>query len=175
MLPPGAAIPPLDGVIYYLIKMSGTGMPVLAGALVYLSRLRTRIHPQGIRYAEYGIFFTSVILASKYLNDCSLLNVQWATCSNIKGDGCFFHLSLREVNIMEIELLRLLEWDLHISMEELIMATDPIITIMARDTGSAGTMPRPILRQRHPLFQTLFPCTHDPTERAEGQGEKSDA
>jgi len=114
----------LETFVKNLVIYSGSKASDVMGALVYLSRLRTRIRPTGKKpaYITHRIILASLILSSKYLNDHSMRNTDWAKCSIIDHCLCF---SPAEVNCLERQMLHLLDWDLHITENDLLIELEP--------------------------------------------------
>jgi len=114
-------LPPLKEFILTLVYSSDTQFSTLIGALVYLRRLKARLGPaaKGQQCVNYRIFLASLILASKYLNDITLLNKHWAKCSIVRTRSFSFGFSLAEINQMEREMLSILDWDLGITDDDI--------------------------------------------------------
>ena len=87
------------------------------GALVYLRRLGkcATLGNLAWPFTHYHIFLSSLILASKYLHDCSPKNKHWAMYSDFSN---------KEVNAMEIKLLSHLQWALGISEDDIDLEFD---------------------------------------------------
>ena len=79
-------------------------------SLIYLRRLRL-VNPNVIAQngSEYRLFLTAVILANKFFDDEAPLNSCFSRVSGIP---------LRQVNIMEVEFLRILDFNLVVSKKE---------------------------------------------------------
>lgn len=120
---------PLEKFIITIVEASKTQVVTLMGALVYLERVKSRLKPkaQGLRSTNHRIFLASIIIAAKYLNDISPMNKHWAAFSVIQSGRHVFRLSLTEINLMEMQLLDLLEWDLNITRSDLCAVSEPFL------------------------------------------------
>lgn len=172
ILPPGVTLLPLEALASYLIAISRIDIMVVLGSLTYLLRLKSCIKndadkcARGHACASYGLLVASLVLSAKYLNDNSLLNTQWAKYCAINFQGFYFRLSLRQVNCMEVELLDLLGWDLHLSLNDLAMASNPLEADKLerrhalRNQQVSSVSIEFIQPRRQQFFQQLFPCNH---------------
>lgn len=113
--------PTIKQFVTWVVVSSNTQAATLMSSLVYLCRLKSRLHAtvKGRRCATHRIFLASLILAAKYLNDTSPMNEHWAKCSVMSMHNYNFGFSCTEVNLMEKQLLFLLDWDLRITEEDL--------------------------------------------------------
>lgn len=105
----------LKSFIINLIRYSNVQVPTLMGTLVYLNRLKEILPSDqiyGIATTHHRIFVGCLILTAKYVNDSSPLNKHWARYSS----GL---LSVKELNVIEVEVLSYLDWDLSITNDDL--------------------------------------------------------
>lgn len=113
----------LKSFIINLIRYSNVQVPTLMATLVYLNRLK-QILPSdqiyGIETTHHRIFVGCLILTAKYINDSSPLNKHWARYSS----GL---LSVKELNVIEVEVLSYLDWDLNITDEDLYESFQPFL------------------------------------------------
>ncbi|PVF95717.1 hypothetical protein CPB86DRAFT_799454 [Serendipita vermifera] len=118
---------PLDEFVLDLIISSKISNSNLAHALVTLDRLRERL-PQtaqgkyGMACTRHRIFLAVLVVTCKYLNDSAPKNKDWAHFSR----GLF---RTAEITLMERQLLCLLDFDLHVSEEELATRFEPFTTL----------------------------------------------
>ena len=84
--------------------------------LVYLNRLKSKLPKtaQGLPCTRHRILLSCLILAAKNLNDSSPKNMHWAQYT----DGLF---SVKDINLMERQLLHLLNWDLKVSNDDMCL------------------------------------------------------
>jgi len=87
-------------------------------ALFLLSRLKAR-YPAASCAFGHRLFLTSYMLSSKVICDDTYSNKSWA----IVGQGFY---DLRDVNLMEREMIHYLSWDLTISGPDLATFTDRV-------------------------------------------------
>jgi G1/S-specific cyclin PLC1 len=124
-LPP---LPSIEAFIASLVDHSQVQVSILMCSLVYLGRLRARL-PRvvtGMRCSAHRIFLASLIISAKILDDNSPKNKHWARytmVSNFEGFG----FSLPEVNSMEHELLVLLDWETHVTEEDIFSYLSPFL------------------------------------------------
>lgn len=105
----------LKSFIINLIRYSNVQVPTLMATLVYLNRLREILPSDqiyGIETTHHRIFIGCLILTAKYVNDSSPLNKHWARYSS----GL---LTIKELNVIEVEVLSYLDWDLSITNDDL--------------------------------------------------------
>eukprot|EP00928_Gymnodinium_smaydae_P001573 TRINITY_DN10575_c0_g2_i2.p1 TRINITY_DN10575_c0_g2~~TRINITY_DN10575_c0_g2_i2.p1 ORF type:complete len:200 (-),score=47.78 TRINITY_DN10575_c0_g2_i2:325-924(-) len=79
-------------------------------ALVYIERLCKR-HPDIIvnEYSFHRLMLTALVVASKFYDDLHYTNNYYAKVGGI---------TMKELNMLEQTLLKLLDWDMHIPPEE---------------------------------------------------------
>lgn len=112
----GKPLPSLMTFINRLVRYTNVYSGTLMATLAYLERLKAKLprNAQGLPCTRHRIFLSCLILASKFHNDSSPKNVHWANYT----DGLF---SLKDVNLMERQLLFLLDWDTRVLSSELIL------------------------------------------------------
>ncbi|CDO92613.1 unnamed protein product [Kluyveromyces dobzhanskii CBS 2104] len=119
--PPGSpsgkganGVPSLMTFISRLVRYTNVYTSTLLTTVVYLNRLRALLPSDaaGLPTTCHRIFLACLILSAKYHNDSSPLNKHWTK----HADGLF---TLRDVNLMERQLLQLFEYDLRIEASEL--------------------------------------------------------
>lgn len=100
---------------YVLQLLNSTRLPrttILLG-LYYLAARMTMMSASGIcsngNGQIYRMLVTSLLLGSKFLDDNTLKNCSWSEVSNIP---------IGELNLLEIEWLSAVNWDMHISPDD---------------------------------------------------------
>ncbi|KAE9403634.1 hypothetical protein BT96DRAFT_1016869, partial [Gymnopus androsaceus JB14] len=83
--------------------------PVVLVSLVYIVRAKPHLHIRALEEeaSEHTLdraFLGALIIASKYLNNCTLDNVHWAMCTGVFGN--------KDVEFIEREFLNILDWEL---------------------------------------------------------------
>ncbi|ORX90416.1 hypothetical protein K493DRAFT_317984 [Basidiobolus meristosporus CBS 931.73] len=101
-------------------------------ALLYLVRLKQR-HPacKGVSGSGNRLFLAALIVGNKFLYDNAYLNSSWVPIT----DGLF---TVREINLMEFELLYFLNFRLHVTKDQwvnFVQLIDRRVTESWRRTG----------------------------------------
>lgn len=117
-------LPSLRAFITNLIYKSNVQTPTLMSTLIYLERLRSKLPPmsRGLACTHHRIFLACLILAAKNLNDSSPKNIHWTAYSLGLFNG-----NVKEVNLMEKQLLHMLEWNINFTQRELIHVLSPFL------------------------------------------------
>ncbi|KAI5296358.1 hypothetical protein KEM52_003589 [Ascosphaera acerosa] len=123
-----ASLPSLQEFIYALVVRSHVHTPTLMTSLVYLARLKAALptRSRGMRCSLHRIFLASLIVAAKNHNDSSPKNKHWARYTAVKGYDDFAF-SVGEINLMERQMLRLLNWDLRVTQDDLLEHFEPFL------------------------------------------------
>ncbi|KAK0205934.1 hypothetical protein DFS33DRAFT_1233719, partial [Desarmillaria ectypa] len=123
----------LRNFIYHIVKESHVQVSTFMSSLVYLERLRSKLPTlsEGLPCTIHRIFLATLIVTAKYLNDSCPKNIHWATYSNL--------FTVTEINLMEIQLLYLLDYDLRFSEEEACALFAPYMTIVARQASTRAS------------------------------------
>ena len=108
-------LPSLMTFLTRLVRYTNVYTGTLLATLVYLNRLRHRLpkNARGLPCTRHRILLSCLILSSKFHNDSSPKNSHWAKYT----DGLF---SVKDVNLMERQLLYLLNWDLKVKNLEMV-------------------------------------------------------
>ncbi|GEQ69061.1 hypothetical protein JCM33374_g2732 [Metschnikowia sp. JCM 33374] len=131
----GKALPSLMSFINKLVKYTNVYTGTLMATLVLLDRLKSKLphNAQGLSCTRHRVFLSCLILASKFHNDSSPKNVHWAKYT----DGLF---SLKDVNLMERQLLFLLDWNVKVSNEEMVSHLHKFLSPIKEDLVNAAKM-----------------------------------
>lgn len=107
-------LPSLMTFLTRLVRYTNVYTGTLMATLVYLNKLKARLpkQAQGLPCTRHRILLSCLILSAKYHNDSSPKNIHWAKYT----DGLF---TVRDINLMERQLLHLLNWDLTVSNEDM--------------------------------------------------------
>jgi hypothetical protein len=95
------------------VVYAAKSLPVtLLCTIAYVDRIRVKLpmKARGNHETHHRIFLAALILSTKYLYDVPLKNKHWATFSRV--------FSCPEVNLMELQFLKLLDYDLEVKMED---------------------------------------------------------
>lgn len=131
----GKALPSLMTFISKLVKYTNVYTGTLMSTLVLLERLKLKLpqNAQGLACTRHRVFLSCLILASKFHNDLSPKNVHWAKYT----DGLF---SLKDVNLMERQLLFLLNWNVKVSNEDMVFHLNKLLVPIKDDLVRAAKM-----------------------------------
>ncbi|KIY45164.1 cyclin-like protein, partial [Fistulina hepatica ATCC 64428] len=112
---------PLKDFMINLIKRSNVHTPTLLMTLIYLERLKNKFpsFSRSMSCTRHRVFLATLIVAAKYLNDSSPKNEHWAKYSLM--------FDVTEVNLMEMQLLHLLDFDLRFSEEQIVDGFAPFM------------------------------------------------
>ncbi|GAA6063597.1 hypothetical protein JCM10212_000991 [Sporobolomyces blumeae] len=132
---PVGGLPPLATFIKTVVRKSRCHVPTLLASAVYLERLRVRLPTtaQGCPTTRHRCALAAIVLAAKYLNDSSPMNKHWARYSEF---------SLAEINLMEMQLLAIFNYDLRFDEVDLIAILKPLLAPPLPDRPSVrNSMP----------------------------------
>lgn len=144
--PPGSPgcgrLPSLMSFISRLVRHTNVYTSTLLTTVCYLNRLKC-ILPQdasGLPSTIHRIFLACLILSAKFHNDSSPLNKHWAKYT----DGLF---SVKDINLMERQLVQLLNWDLRVTNDDLILDLRVLLEPIVDDIERTSRQRRKL--QRH--------------------------
>lgn len=128
---PNTSVPPLPTLkafIASVVLRSGVPVATLMASAVYLARLRARLpsDAKGMRCTAHRVFLACLIVASKNLNDACPLNYHWSRFSRVKSFN-HFGFSVKDVTLMERQLLFILDWDVRVKEEDLFEVLEPFL------------------------------------------------
>lgn len=131
----GKPLPSLMTFINKLVRYTNVYTGTLMTTLVYLDRLKRRLPKtaQGLACTRHRIFLSCLVLASKFHNDSLPKNIHWASYT----DGLF---TLKDLNLMERQLLYLLNWDMRVTSEQMCAQLDKFLEPIRRDLDKAAKM-----------------------------------
>lgn len=130
-------IPPLDSFIAYVFRRTRLDTPVIFAAMYLLRCLRERF-PTAKNCSGHRMVIPSLMLASKTICDDNYSNESWCNAT-----GRLFE--LRELNQMEREMCRYLEWQLNVDAKALQEFQQEIYTAFS------GFSPYPSIRIPRPV------------------------
>lgn len=107
-------LPSLMTFLTKLVKYTNVYTGTLMATLIYLQKLKSRLpkNAHGLPCTRHRILLSCLILSSKFHNDSSPKNKHWAKYT----DGLF---NVKDINLMERQLIFLLNWDLKVTNEEM--------------------------------------------------------
>jgi hypothetical protein len=100
-----------------IIEITGLSDAVLLSSWIYLNRFQEavmNIGLKGLQCTGHRLFLTSINLACKFLDDIPLGNSAWAEIS--------VYFTVTDVNLMEIQFLTYIEYDLIVFEPEILQA-----------------------------------------------------
>lgn len=129
------SMPSLMTFINRLVKHTNVYTGTLMATLVLLNRLKVKLphNAQGLACTRHRIFLSCLILASKFHNDSSPKNVHWAAYT----DGLF---SLKDINLMERQLLQLLNWKVQVSNDDMVAHCARFLNPIREDMAKAAKL-----------------------------------
>ncbi|KAI9136350.1 hypothetical protein BKA69DRAFT_1129176 [Paraphysoderma sedebokerense] len=135
-------LPSIGEFIHNLVMSTRIPVTCLSLSLCYLRRLKVR-HPSlsGVYGSHHRLILAAIMVASKYLYDDTYDNRTWAEVSNA--------FTLHQVNVMEIEFLSFLDYNLYVSATEwanLVDELDLKVAIFLQQQVSAAPHERSIQR-----------------------------
>ncbi|CCE61143.1 hypothetical protein TPHA_0A00580 [Tetrapisispora phaffii CBS 4417] len=151
-------LPSLKTFITKLVRYTNVYTSTLLTTACYLKKLQ-RILPKdanGLPSTIHRIFLACLILSAKFHNDSSPLNKHWAEYT----DGLF---SLEDVNLMEVQLLALLNWDIRIKEEDLFIDLRYLLEPIIRDLEMSAQRKRHYKQQQQQQLLKAGPLTKDHT------------
>jgi len=104
-----------------------------------------------MRCSIHRVLLACLIVAAKYINDTAPQNQRWAHYSRIRGFQ-HFGFSVRNVNMMERQLLSLLDWDLRIRPDDLYPLLEPFLAPIRIYLHQANETQRRHQRERQLLI-----------------------
>ncbi|KAF8889967.1 hypothetical protein CPB85DRAFT_1231340, partial [Mucidula mucida] len=132
--PPG--VHSLSHFIIQIVNTTNISTATLLSCLIYFDRIRAKMN--GVRHATssamHRIFLATIIVAAKYLNDSAPKNSHWA--SFVENTHRW---KVDEINTMERELLRLLDFDMRFSEEEACLHFAPFMTTLAHQASTRAS------------------------------------
>ncbi|KAF9043752.1 hypothetical protein BDZ89DRAFT_1059193 [Hymenopellis radicata] len=131
--------PKFTAFVVNVLAGADVTMSVILTTLVYLTRSKPHLRIPVDEFALERVFLGALIIASKYLNDTSLKNADWAAYSG------FF--SRRDIGRIEREFLEVLDFELHVRDPEFSVELDALSAVFS---SSHSPRRRPPVRQRPP-------------------------
>lgn len=121
-------LPSLMTFITRLVRYTNVYTSTLLTTACYLNKLQRSLPKgaSGLPSTIHRMFLACLIISAKYHNDSSPLNKHWAEYT----DGLF---TLEDINLMEVQLLALLNWDLRINEDDLILDLRHLLEPIMRD------------------------------------------
>lgn len=145
-------LPSLMTFLTKLVRYTNVYSGTLLATLVYLNRLKNKLpkNAQGLPCTRHRILLSCLILSSKNHNDSSPKNIHWAKYT----DGLF---SVKDINLMERQLLFLLNWDLRVSNEEMCLHLAKFLEPIKEDITRTHHMRRYLQKQQIQQQQQHLP------------------
>lgn len=121
-------LPSLMTFLTKLVKYTNVYTGTLMATLIYLQKLKSRLpkNAHGLPCTRHRILLSCLILSSKFHNDSSPKNKHWAKYT----DGLF---NVKDINLMERQLIFLLNWDLKVTNEEMCQSLQSFLEPIKTD------------------------------------------
>ncbi|KAH8079440.1 hypothetical protein BXZ70DRAFT_650534 [Cristinia sonorae] len=140
----------LERFILRVLYMSETRVPILLVALVYIERAKAYLRISQNAWAHERVFMGALIVAHKYLNDISIKNRHWSSCTGI--------FSPKDVSRIEREFLEVLDFELGFTESDILYHYAPLMALTSLRHHT------PHLRAQTPLREPSSPSTSSPYE-----------
>eukprot|EP00961_Rhodomonas_salina_P035727 480508-Rhodomonas_salina.1 len=99
-----------DAYVERIMKYGGCSPSTLALGLLYVERLKQKLHHVWITPKNIQRFYlVSVMVSAKHWEDIYFSNKHWAKIGGV---------SLAEINLLELEFLKAMNWELYVSFGE---------------------------------------------------------
>ncbi|KAH6653671.1 hypothetical protein BKA67DRAFT_519932 [Truncatella angustata] len=124
-----ATPPPLRNFISHLSREVNVPILTWIATTVYLDRLKPKLGStkETLRCTAHRIFLASLIITAKYLDDDYRINKDWEKHSYMRFNHRLSWFTLRDINLMELEVLSLLDWNLTISALEVYRRSETFL------------------------------------------------
>ncbi|KAJ3834387.1 hypothetical protein F5878DRAFT_728240 [Lentinula raphanica] len=100
-----------------LFDRSGVTIPVIITSIIYIERAQVYLSYSKIDERELArIYLASIIVASKYLNDCIMSNTMWEEFNAVFG--------AQEIAEFELSFLACLRWKMKVSDRDILLHYD---------------------------------------------------
>ncbi|KAH6653640.1 hypothetical protein BKA67DRAFT_327062 [Truncatella angustata] len=129
--PVGSATPsPLRSFIAHLSRRVNIPILTWMSATVYVDRLKPKLGSirKLLRCTAHRVFLSILIITAKYLDDSYPINDDWEKHSYMKFNHRHFWLALKDINLIELEMLSLLDWNLAISELDVYQRSEPFFS-----------------------------------------------
>ena len=135
-----------------VLYIADVKMATILVTLVYIHRSKPHLSIETEEWALHRVFLGALILASKYTNDSTLKNNQWAIATGLFGK--------RDIGRVEREFLEVLDWDLAVSESDILDLHD---SLMALYTPRRSTRcPKRLI----PSVKTIFSWSDSESENS---------
>ncbi|KAF5332303.1 hypothetical protein D9611_008068 [Ephemerocybe angulata] len=133
-------LPILPRFIANIFRKTDLHASVSFVALIFLMRLKARF-PASRGKSGHRLFASAIMLAAKTLHDATYSNKSWRTVV-----GGFF--SLRELNQMEREMCKFLDWDLLLEKSDLAAFEQLVIAGYSQESRHYPIIPLSMISKR---------------------------
>lgn len=135
---PTRGLPRLGPWIEAIVQQSGAATATLMVALVFVERVHRSLPANATRLNSvcHRVLLAAVVVAAKMTHDRALKNAVWARYSVI--------FVTHDINLMEVQLLKLLDYDLIVTEPQLMAICAPLIFGPESDkakAAAAGSLP----------------------------------
>ncbi|KAJ7845712.1 hypothetical protein B0H14DRAFT_3138994 [Mycena olivaceomarginata] len=95
-----------------VLRRGDVEMRVILVTLVYVDRAKPHLQISRPDWIHHRVFLGALVVASKYVNDCTLKNVHWAECTGI--------FTTHDIGIMERDFLTVLDYQLGVKEDDIM-------------------------------------------------------
>ncbi|KAJ7914026.1 hypothetical protein B0H13DRAFT_1611962 [Mycena leptocephala] len=99
-------------LISRVFQRASVDMRVILATLVYVCRAKPHLQISRPDWIHHRVFLGTLVVASKYINDCTLRNIHWGECTGIFNE--------HDIGVMERDFLTVLDYELGVKEHDIM-------------------------------------------------------